>query len=588
MTDKDKPPFDEETLEKVLQAAFLLQEHQQELQDLKQELAAQIKTEPTPPEVIASNSADPLNTVIETHEEEAPEKKVKQDNDAATLPAANGIEDYTRTLSYIAEIQGKIEAQDFDVNQAMRLITDELVDLAGAAGAAIGFIHGKTVRYRAAAGFRTPPLGAFVPLDRAACRPCVRSAQPFRCLEVNQDRSVNQDEFRGRGISSFIAVPVFSENKVAGGLELYYSDPHAFTEQDVHTCQLMAALLTDALSRDRNFDPDEEPVPLSPDSDKSDVAAQTSVSEIKNDSADTSGPRPDVVECYRCGHSLFGDEQFCGQCGAPRDQTPAPVDLQSKVASLWHRQANNDESESPDKPLSFGKLTNRSDLRSSPNSTTAVGLNILPAEVCANAPAIATVVASEIDPASGSVVKSSPVLESEPALETAPQESASTRSSRFVDWSSALSARDFLEQFAGNTRRRALLHFWNTRRGDIYLVVAIVLVAGVICWGLWPSHPANVAPPPKATTTGPQPRTQPAAPELSLLDRMLVSIGLAEAPPVPVDRGNPAVQVWVDLHTALYYCPGADLYGKTSTGKYTTQREAQLDQFEPAYRKTCN
>jgi hypothetical protein len=41
------------------------------------------------------------------------------------------------------------------------------------------------------------------------------------------------------------------------------------------------------------------------------------------------------------------------------------------------------------------------------------------------------------------------------------------------------------------------------------------------------------------------------------------------------------------VHTALYYCPGADLYGKTPNGKLTSQRDAQLDQFEPALRKTC-
>ena len=73
-----------------------------------------------------------------------------------------------------------------------------------------------------------------------------------------------------------------------------------------------------------------------------------------------------------------------------------------------------------------------------------------------------------------------------------------------------------------------------------------------------------------------------------MFDRMLISLGLAEAPPSPEYKGNPDTQVWVDLHTALYYCPGADLYGKTPKGKFTSQRDAQLDQFEPAYRKTCD
>jgi hypothetical protein len=79
-----------------------------------------------------------------------------------------------------------------------------------------------------------------------------------------------------------------------------------------------------------------------------------------------------------------------------------------------------------------------------------------------------------------------------------------------------------------------------------------------------------------------------AVPELSTFDKLLVSLGLAEAPEAPPYKGNPATQVWVDSHTALYYCPGADLYGKTANGKFATQRDAQLDQFEPADRKACD
>jgi hypothetical protein len=76
--------------------------------------------------------------------------------------------------------------------------------------------------------------------------------------------------------------------------------------------------------------------------------------------------------------------------------------------------------------------------------------------------------------------------------------------------------------------------------------------------------------------------------DLSFFDRMLVSLGLADPPSTPEYKGNPDTKVWVDLHTALYYCPGADLYGKTAKGKFATQKDAQLDQFEPASRKTCD
>ena len=588
MTDKDKPEFDQQTLERVLQAAFLLQEHQRELQDLKQELAAEIKPEATPSPVASEPAPIPIDrkdaSVDAQQDPQAERKNIKAANPEPRDTAA----DYAPTVSQIAEIQGKIEAEGLDLNQVMRLVTEELVDLAGAAGAAIGFVSGRNVRYRATAGFRTPPLGASVPLDQAACRSSIRNAEPFRCPDVNQDRSVNRNEFQRRGIRSFIAVPLFHDGKVAGGLELFYSDPQAFTGQDVHTCQLMAALVTDALSRDRTFSPDEVPGPVLPEPPESDLAAPASSFPVPDKSSPSAAQPLSGVACYRCGHDLFGDEQFCGQCGAPRDANSASAGMQSKVASLWHMQEANkndeDKLEHSTSP-SFGKLTNAT----ATDYTDSVAPNFSLKQASASSPAVATAEASDLITASGSLEKPSLALANNLTAQAATQEPTPIAASRFVDWSSALSARDFLEQFAGNTRKGALLHLWNTRRGDIYLAIAIVLVAAVICWGLWPSHPAPTTKlPPKATAEVQHPRAQPAAPELSLFDRMLISMGLAEAPPVPVDHGNPSVQVWVDLHTALYYCPGTDLYGKTPSGKYTTQRDAQLDQFQPAYRETCN
>lgn len=106
-------------------------------------------------------------------------------------------------------------------------------------------------------------------------------------------------------------------------------------------------------------------------------------------------------------------------------------------------------------------------------------------------------------------------------------------------------------------------------RGDVSLVLAsAMLFFTLFAWHARRSHTAS-------------------QPSLTIWERTLVSLGLAEVPEAPVPRGDPAVQVWVDQHTALYYCPGAELYGKTPDGRFTTQRDAQLDQFEPAARAYC-
>jgi len=107
------------------------------------------------------------------------------------------------------------------------------------------------------------------------------------------------------------------------------------------------------------------------------------------------------------------------------------------------------------------------------------------------------------------------------------------------------------------------------RRADVYLGTAIFVAAFAL---LWPA-------------TG---STRPATPTLSSWDRALIALGIAEAPAPEVHlQGDPAIQVWIDPHTALYYCPGEEQYGKAANGHYSTQREAQMDRFEPAGRSAC-
>lgn len=113
-----------------------------------------------------------------------------------------------------------------------------------------------------------------------------------------------------------------------------------------------------------------------------------------------------------------------------------------------------------------------------------------------------------------------------------------------------------------NARVKLLFH-----RADLYLGMAVLVAALAVFW------PAVSSP-------------QPAA--LGLWDRALIAIGIAEAPAPAVHlQGDPGLEVWVDPHTALYYCPGEELYGKTADGRLTSQREAQTESFEPAGRLAC-
>jgi hypothetical protein len=611
---KNKNGFDEQTLARVLEAAYVLQEHQQELEELKSSLDLKRKNSnaenatasltPTLTQSLPDRLPDsPIHCVPDSPIQSLPESPVAAPAIfpiAAPLPASSSVPyprhaatDYSSVLAQVMETQSQVEIRKLGVDDAMTLVAERVIDICGAAGAAIGIVHHNTVRYRAVAGIRTLPSGSEVPLDEALCSPCLQSGEVLRCADTNSDSVMQREECRRRGIGSLIAAPLFHDGKSVGALELLFSDAGIFTDQDVHACQLMAGIITEALSRDQETSWKDAPAANS-------VPAPETASGEKTAADQTASEAAASCSCNRCGHTLLADEQFCGECGTPRSGDYGPPSVQSKVASLWQMQearktepsANLQVDEPSSEPV---------DQDAVPAQVRMGILNPLDRSQRKIVPHFGVHEAESSEGAeplegSSSSISSSP-SHSSGAKEPGEVGAAPSRSHKALedlisppppgsaDWSSALSARDFLEQMADGNQRNVLVRFWNTRRGDIYLAIAVILVACVIRWGMWSSHPVSPKPSP-APAAAAQHKT--AQPDVPVVERMLISLGLAEAPDPPADKGNPSAQVWVDLHTALYYCPGTDLYGKTATGKYTTQREAQLDEFQPAYRKNCN
>lgn len=589
VSEANKPVLDEQMLAKLLEAAYVLQEHNREMRDL--ELRVELKRDAVEAKGRAQSELNPPQPAAFPEPEPTPTPVASEPGPAP---------DYTQILGKIVEIQHHIQTRRLQLENVLKLVAERVVELANASGSAIGIVDGKNVRYRATAGLSTPPQRT-IPSNKALFLPCVKTRQVLRCTHVNAEFLVDAEECQKRGIESLVAVPVFHEGEVAGGLELYYSSANRFTEQDVHTCQLMAGLITEALAREEEANwkkslADERAAML-----EALEKLQPNLAALIEKPAAKAAPsaQPDsaaapAYSCPKCGHQLMSEEQFCGRCGTPRAGDYEPPTLQSKVASFWHMQeaqqaeavadlspgsatpenasttpdsVQNDESLASSLEKQIPELFSDSDLE--------VATETIPAEIPLRMDETAAV---EDDAAvteeAGTTDESS---------ET-PQVPATTQLTRPADWSSAASAREFLEQLAGKRRQGMWARVWNSHRGDIYLAIAVVLVMAVIRWGIWSDHAVRATSPATKSATEQKSRDS----DLSFFDRMLVGMGLAEAPETPEDKGSPGVQVWVDLRTALYYCPGADLYGKTPKGKFTTQREAQLDQFEPAYRKACN
>ena len=596
MSEKESKPIrDEQTLAKVLEAAYVLQEHNRELQ----------KTGRGPK--LAKNllGAEKWPGTSSVKPQPQPQPRL-------TAPTAES----GFSLAQIVEIQHEVQVRHLGLQNVMSLVVERLTQIARTGGAAIGILEDKKVHYRAAAGVMALPAGTEVAMEKALCIDCLRSGGVFRCADVNTEAVLDKDECRRRGIQSMIAVPVFHHGTVAGGLELFFPKAQAFTEEDVHTCQLMAGLVTEALARNEEASwkkslADDRALMLEAlEKLKPDLAALADTHAAKGLAAragalSMAGSTSTFV-CPKCGHQLVGQEQFCGNCGSPRNANYGAPNLQSKVASLWHmQQATRKTSQAS--PANGAGI--HEELPANVHEELAANLDQINVEesvtdfieerssepfAAAERPRNETTESKDLPEASFSAdfenaeradleIPLHPIPEQDD--DEAPEPTALVKTERGAAWSSAATTLDFFQRLAAARDRGVWAQFWNTRRGDIYLAIAVVLMLGVIRWAIWSSHSVSAIGNP--TVSAAHRRAAPDA-DLSLFDRILVKLGLAEAPEPLEYKGNPRTQVWVDLQTALYYCPGADLYGKTPKGRFSSQRDAQLDQFEPAYRKACD
>ena len=362
-----------------------------------------------------------------------------------------------------------------------------------------------------------------------------------------------------------------------------------------------------------------------------------------------SKPESEAI-CRGCGHHFVDKEYFCGVCGTARLERSPNGEMESTWSSLWHLQQAEKKNRQLSAPPVEAKQDMRGGVADHPAAiadTSAEELHQrevvrransgavnsgaansaatpkaefepdtlfpsdapLPPELreiierfasdeqgfAENSADAITETAAEPPPdAEGPlrIVPAETVAEVPSADETAAAIVPAPATPQPYPWTSAASARGWLESLRTQRPSRAWWsQVWRRQRANIYLGTATVTLLVVLSlvlsgWGTRPQDATAAASASPAASA--RRRRNPPPPELTLFEKMLVSVGLAEAPPAPVYLGNPNTQVWVDLHTALYYCPGADLYGKTEGGKYTSQHDAQQDQFEPAFRKACD
>jgi GAF domain len=616
------------------------------------------------------------------------------------------------TLAEIVETRKLVLTGDPDLRGAAGLIVARLLRITKSAGAAIGILDQNQLTYLAGSGSAAGENGEHVAVKSSLSSACLQTGKILRRPDVATGPQLAPEFRRDSTVRSLIAVPIHRETRIAGVVELRFAEINGFSEDDVYACELMAALMTEALARADELDKKEalaaereamlqilekikpqleklagEPVPdLNKTASPEETSPPPRKGSAKNFAAGLESviaplaatpPKPATTAgriCRGCGKEFSADEAFCGKCGMTRSKPGGDNGhLQSKWASMWYMQqaagqadvkrederANGKKSQeagaekknptvlppwpttpqpAPRKKAETAPPAPVSRADASPKEPAPPRLPVSLEEIVAQfaeetdlmpAPQVAevrspvaaepilagvaegheealdwklgpaaeieleahgqreTAVQSELEsgadlyPAGAHVFEDAPLIIRNPLSDDdrPPEETMTPAAAQLTassPWSSAANARQWLDSVRGPSPRTVWLREqWRCHHANIYLsAAALIFVAALI--GLF-TQPTPVVV-----------HKNPAEAQLTAFEKLMVNLGLAEAPPAPVYLGNPDRQVWVDLHTALYYCPGSELYGKTTGGRYETQRSAQLDQFESASRRACD
>lgn len=514
--------------------------------------------------------------------------------------------DPTDALAQIVETQEFLRSQPSDLYTTANLIVERLQKITRATGAAVAVVREDQLEYCAATG------------DAAG----LAGSRRAMASSLSADGQLSTQFSREHAEKQSMALPLLHDGTLAGLLEVCFADAGSIPEPEMRSCQLMAGLMTEAIARAADQEwkhtlaaeraamlealerikPQLERLAVEPAkvlgpaahaveptpgfvrtaADAVEVAKQMVKAAPEKAKpvaglpmrADDAKSHGDCI-CPQCGYQFGEHELFCGRCGTARPETLPTGDLQSKWASMWHMQQAAENRHEPADNDSEERKTDLSNLPSlaMPERPLAhESANEVSAHLSPELEKMLAQFSHEAEEAEAAktsdagLVISGQAGEDEAATATAVVEPRKP----VPPWGSATNTRKWLESLNAKSPARIWLA---KHRADIYVGAAIVLL--LLAWGMRsPDNHAQVKNPPQ--------------PSLTLLEKLMVSLGLAEKPTVPVYLGNPNASVWVDLHTALYYCADSEFYGKTPGGKFTTQRDAQLDQFEPAARKNCD
>lgn len=142
----------------------------------------------------------------------------------------------------LSGLTGTIQAGHHRLDAILEAISEAAQHLTGATGAAVAMWKKGTVVCRARSGETAPPLGASLSADSGISGECLRTGEILNCGDTQSDVRVDSEVCGRLGLRSMAAVPIVGWHGINGILEVFSTQPRAFTEQHIAWLKQLAAL----------------------------------------------------------------------------------------------------------------------------------------------------------------------------------------------------------------------------------------------------------------------------------------------------------------------------------------------------------
>jgi hypothetical protein len=151
----------------------------------------------------------------------------------------------TPSFSDLLDLQRSIATGEFDFDRAVHLTARCARNVANATGIAIALLEGNQLVYRAGCGSAATYVGRHVMATLSVSG--YDRGEILRVEDAQTDTRIEAAICRQFGAKSLLILPIYHDGIMAGVLQIFFAEAHAFRYREMGTYRLIAGLVEEAI-----------------------------------------------------------------------------------------------------------------------------------------------------------------------------------------------------------------------------------------------------------------------------------------------------------------------------------------------------